>query len=127
MIKQAIEALDKATPGPWETWQTERDGCGYLSIGPNSMEPGTHDEIVCDITSILTLNEKDRANAKQIKAAPNMAAWIQKALPWIEWSKEKYTSEIRDMLIAAGLTGDDVNIPNVKIRMLDALIAEATR
>ena len=111
-LSSALAAMDKATPGEWATWQTSRDGCGYLSIGPLEMVPGTHDAIVCDVTLLLTVNETDLANAKVIRASKLALAWIEKALPYIE----AYAETMRD----SREEWDQKNVAR-----LDALIARA--
>lgn len=68
-IKQAIEALDKATPQPWAM---RGDSCHY----------GTITEIYSGEVIIAETNRE--ADTPLIAAAPEMAAWIKEALPMLE-------------------------------------------
>jgi len=125
ILSDALKARDKATKGKWYRQETIQPGegirtkNGFICFMFNPAHYPMQDERYAQ-----EIRQAD-ADATLIAAVPDALDWIAKALPWIEWSKEKYTSEIRDMRIAAGLTGDDVNIPNVKMRILTDLIAQA--
>jgi hypothetical protein len=100
MIKQALDAMDKATAGPWGV---DRKYCTKAK---------SKDIVVSESWMIKTIDET-RANTVLIAAAPDMAAWIEKALPWLE----AYAETMRDSL-------QDWDRNNVA--RLDALIQEAT-
>ena len=68
-IKQALDALGKATPGPWKGTECLPYQCVINGLYPVAETTGPDDYVV--------------ANLALIAAAPDMAAWIKKALPYI--------------------------------------------
>lgn len=83
MIKQAIETLDKATPGPWASAKEAPDWIRAERKGETFH--------VADVRGWGTLEKEGQkgcdelsANIALIAAAPDMAAWIKKALPYLK-------------------------------------------
>jgi hypothetical protein len=95
--------MDKAAPGKWEAVKPLSDE-SFVYINSEGRSSGN---IAC------CYQEWARFNAALIAAAPDMAAWIEKALPWLE----AYAETMRDSL-------QDWDRNNVA--RLDALIQEAT-
>jgi len=98
-IKHAIEAMGKATPGPWFVMP---EGFGDRTRSPTVY--ATDDELryvaKCDDYANIVPTD-NLANATLIAAAPDMAAWIQRALPhlkeWREciiWTIPEYDREV---------------------------------
>jgi len=121
-IKTAIEARGKATPGPWYKQETLRPGIGIR----------TKQGFVCFMHDIAQYpNQEERYAQEQaerqadidlITAAPDMAVWIEKALPWIKEAIDARNRAV-DNAVKLGL-----NKPAIgkTIYELDALIREAT-
>ena len=110
-LSDALAAMDKATPGPWEM---RRDDCHY----------GTMTEIYSGDVIIAESNYD--GDTPMIAAAPDMAAWIEKALPWVEIRAER----LRTLLILARAEKDEAYAELIadaseELAALDALLAEA--
>lgn len=68
-LSEALAAMDKMTPGPWENDRdTVNASHGLLAI---MLHDGRSDNRV-------------NANAQIMAAAPDALAWIKEALPWLE-------------------------------------------
>lgn len=79
-LSDALKMMDKATPGPWEIGKNHRDTVIADSKYSCTERQSGHDDIeyyggLCVAESILP------ENREVIAAAPDMAAWIKKALP----------------------------------------------
>ena len=94
-IREAIDALPNATPGPWEMGENVR---GFYHIWGKEHKW---------VGQIHALPEKAHNDATIISAAPEAIAWIQEALPWLEWLNSFVDEDTKD------------------IDKLDALIARA--
>lgn len=81
-LSEALAALDKATPGPWEAIKPFNSN-GFWYINNHSTSNG---EIATNY------GKKARHNANIIAAAPDALAWIKEALPWLE----AYAETMRD-------------------------------
>lgn len=101
MIKQALDAMDKATAGPWEVLLLDDD-------------IGNIEKIYVRKNRKIVPNNEAIANCKLIHAAPDMAAWIKKALPYMKFARA---------CVGAGLISTNKAYDE---KELDALIKEAT-
>lgn len=127
MIKQAIEAMDKATPGPWivecnEIIQERGDiASDQRDIAYLNPEAGDVD----DFASSAAVE----GNGIILAAAPSMAAWIKKALPYIEDQLGIVKTVLRGQDIAEfRKSTDELNQEfSREYDELTALIQEATK
>lgn len=110
-LSEALEAMDKATPWPWEAIKPFNSN-GFWYINNHSTSNG---EIATNY------GKKARHNANIIAAAPDALSWIKEALPYI--------TEYRDAL-ATNLENCDFGpreegAARKELAHLDALIARA--
>ena len=90
-IKQALNALDKATPGDWSIDKTNPDG--WLDIISDNGETVIGDQGI--------QNDKYLGpNADLFVSAKDMAAWINEAVPWLEDMRERLYDSDRERLDA---------------------------
>jgi hypothetical protein len=99
----------KHTKEPWTLWQSERDGCAVLSVGPSSV-PANKTDVICDIAFLLTINETQKANARRIIACVNACSGmttegletfnVNKEMRELAEERAKYKRQ-RDELLAA--------------------------
>ena len=113
-IKQAIDAMPEASKGPWEIFNRG----DYSDYGGDSRIILGEDRRVAVV--IDDGSEETKANSTIIFAAPAMAAWIQKALPYMKLDLER--RKFSDYDDSENKAYADRDIAN-----LTALIAEATR
>ena len=129
LIRAALEALDKATPGPWVV------GGKYTVRTTKSSS-----DWICRVRDIhhRHSDEEDSSNATLIAAAPDMAAeivklrkWQSEALPYIE---ERYGIDLNqiealEMEVPEWETSPGyravMNGCKERVPQLDRLIAEA--
>lgn len=78
-LSEALEAMDKATPGPWEAIKPFNSN-GFWYINNHSTSNG---EIATNY------GKKARHNANIIAAAPDALAWIEEALPYLEYFADR--------------------------------------
>jgi hypothetical protein len=102
MIKQALDAMDKAAPGPWQ-WIEYGDDLEGSYMADRDRED-------------LYAGGYARREATEMVAiaAPDMAAWIKKALPYMMFARA---------CVGAGLISTNKAYDE---KELDALIKEAT-
>lgn len=87
IIIESVEALDKATKGPWTTKETKY---GYADILGNEL---FYSGITGKDTNVTVARVYSRrANGEVITAVPDALAWIKEALPWLE----AYAETMRD-------------------------------
>lgn len=101
-LSEALAAMDKMTPGPWEAIKPVNSN-GFWHINNHSTSSG---EIATNY------GEKAMYNANITAAAPDALAWIKEALPWLE--------SLRD-----ALRGAEGSAHLDQFYALDALIARA--
>ena len=82
-IRNALDALPQATPGPWDAFHVNDNGlwCIYKAVNGVVISPSTD-------------------NARLIAAAPEMAKWIMEAVPQlIEWRDQlRWLPEYADQM-----------------------------
>lgn len=112
-LSDALAAMDKATPGPWEQ--------EYSLI---QSEPGNC--IICNVHKWGNDDAHDQ-NATIITAAPDALAWIKEALPWLEIRADelRYEIDAQETLIGPVLSDDCIGTMKSDLARLDALIARA--
>jgi len=135
-LSDALAAMDKATKGPWVIDYGYSDwGMPKTNLILNSA--GDLEKPIAEIPSVtpycmgasqkdIDTSRKAWANTRIIAAAPNMAAWIEKALPWVEIRAER----LRTLLILARAEKDEAYAELIadaseELAALDALLAEA--
>jgi len=118
-LSDALAAMDKATTGPW---------IAKLCLGGSYVIDNTLPENkglvrnIAEVSGHLSTSK----DAALIAAAPDMAAWIKKALPWVEIRAER----LRTLLILARAEKDEAYVELIadaseELAALDALLAEA--
>lgn len=121
-LHDALEAMNKATPGPLAVQESRDGGCTYSIIA--------YDGRGAYVTaSVNTFSESSEgiANAKEYAAAPTALAWIKEALPWIK----KRAEVLRTLLILARAENDKeayaelIADASEELAALDTLLAQA--
>ena len=110
MIREALDALDKATTGKWTVNENR------------AMVDSTDGFPICALAWPHAIRSEDetKANAARIAAAPEAIAWIKRALPFLEFRRKLLT-----MLIDDGFTiTSDKEGMRKELAELDALLKE---
>lgn len=110
MIKQALDAMDKAAPGPWQ-WIEYGDDLEGSYMADRDRED-------------LYAGGYARREATEMVAiaAPDMAAWIKKALPYIMAYRDALATNLENCDFGPHEEG----AARKELAHLDALIKEAT-
>ena len=83
MIREALDALDKATLGKWAVNESR------------AMVDSTDGLPICALAwpHAIRSEEETKANAALIAAAPEAIAWIKRVLPQIETDRDFYPED----------------------------------
>ena len=123
-ISDALIAIKKATPGPWAVHPIHATVDAFDKGRPIP---------VCGMLWPTDERTEDQteANADIIAAAPDMAAWIKKALPWLEERRIEAQSSLETIMYdVEGWEQNSgyravINTEKDVASHLDALLAEA--
>lgn len=122
-LSEALAAMDKATPGPWNKPYYD-DYPGDRGWWIHNGEKGA-DEYAVAVT--FEGNPKAEHDAIVLAAAPDALAWIKEALPWLEIRADelRYEIDAQETLIGPVLSDDCIGTMKSDLARLDAIIARA--
>jgi len=133
-LSDALAAMDKATKGPWVIDYGYSDwGMPKTNLILNSA--GDLEKPIAEIPSVtpycmgasqkdIDTSRKAWANTRIIAAAPDMAAWIEKALPYIGEIRDS-TEDTINMYDPEFMSEESLEAFMDELKKLDALLAEA--
>lgn len=113
-IRAALEAADKATPGPWKF-----GGCAVWKWDG---------DILADLAFAHNTPTNTEANAILMTAAPDALDWIAKALPWMKDRKGDLSYQVAKMNACKDMGdfwSDRLKQTTAELAVLTALIAQA--